>query len=153
MADRLWVMHEGTIVQGGTPAETYLHPADAFVASLFGPLNRLAGRVRAGRVETPVGSADAPGLADGARVRVLVRPEGVQVCECAVGTGGGKEGAAGDGRIVTARLLGRCSHLRIAVEGMEEPLQALAPGVFLPEPGTAVTVRLDRRHVFVFAEG
>lgn len=153
MADRLWVMHEGTIVQGGTPAETYLHPADAFVASLFGPLNRLSGRVRAGRIETPVGAADAPGFADGARVQVLVRPEGVQAVEVANSGGGGKEGAAGDGRIVTARLLGRCSHLRIAVEGLEEPLQALAPGVFLPDPGTPVIVQLDGRHVFVFAEG
>jgi iron(III) transport system ATP-binding protein len=140
MADRLWLMNEGVLVQGGTPAETYLHPKSPFVAALFGPLNRLDGIVRDGRVATPLGPVHAPGMAEAAAARVLVRPEGIRVA-----TG------AGHGRVVTARLLGRCSHLRLAVDGAAEPLQALVPGVFLPEQGAVVSVGLDPAHAFVFA--
>ena len=39
MSDRIAVMHEGRIVQIGTPAELYLRPATAFVASFLGETN------------------------------------------------------------------------------------------------------------------
>ncbi|MGB0671854.1 MAG: ABC transporter ATP-binding protein, partial [Rhodospirillales bacterium] len=79
MADRILVMDEGRIVQDGTPEETYFHPASAYVATLFGPVNRLESRVEAGRVSTPLGDFSAPGVADGAAAQVLVRPEGLTV--------------------------------------------------------------------------
>lgn len=141
MADRLWIMNEGAIVQGGTPAEIYLHPASAYVASLFGPLNPFEGTVRRGLIETPLGPVDAGGLAEATRARILIRPEGLRVGEA--------PGASA--RIVDARLLGRCSHLRLAVDGLAEPLRALVPGVFLPEEGTLVAVSVDASQAFVFA--
>ena len=52
---------------------------------------------------------------------------------------------------LSARLLGRTSHLRLAVPAIEQPLQALVPGVFLPEPGTPVSAGANRAHSFVFA--
>ena len=141
MADRLWIMNEGAIVQGGTPAEIYLHPASAYVASLFGPLNPFEGTVRRGLIETPLGPVDAGGLAEATRARILIRPEGLRVGEA--------PGASA--RIIDARLLGRCSHLRLAVDGLAEPLRALVPGVFLPEEGTLVAVSVDASQAFVFA--
>ena len=141
MADRLWIMHEGAIVQGGTPAETYLHPATAFVASLFGPVNHLEGTVRDGCVVTPLGSVEAGGLTDGTPARVLVRPENVLV----------EETPDGYGRVVAARLLGRCSHLRVVTRGIAEPLEALVPGVYLPAAGTAVALRFNVAQAFVYA--
>jgi iron(III) transport system ATP-binding protein len=140
MADRLWIMNDGAIIQGGTPAETYLHPASAYVASLFGPLNRIEGTVRKGRIGTPLGPIDATGFPEATRARVLVRPEGLRV----------GQGSGAPARIVAARLLGRCSHLRLAVDGLAEPLQALVPGVFLPEKGTPVALNLDATQAFVF---
>jgi iron(III) transport system ATP-binding protein len=141
MADRLFVMNEGRIVQQGTPSAIYLHPTDAFVAALFGPLNRIPGRVRGGRVETPVGSFDASGVTDGTGVELLVRPEGVQVDGIASGV---------SVSVQFARLLGRSSHLRLRVAGIEEPLQALVPGVFLPETGSTLSARIDPKLAFVF---
>ena len=41
MADRIAVMHDGAIIQVGTPDEVYFQPHNAFVASLFGPLNQI----------------------------------------------------------------------------------------------------------------
>ncbi len=141
MADRLWVMNDGIVVQSGSPAEVYLRPADPFVAALFGPLNRLVGMVRQGRIATPLGAIAAGGLPDGTAGQVLLRPEGVGVTL----------DAGGVGRIVAARLLGRCSHLQIAVDGWPQPLQALVPGIVLPPADTAVAVSLDPQQTFVFA--
>ena len=50
-----------------------------FVAGFFGPVNRFKGRVVEGTVATPVGTAPAGGLADGAAVQAIVRPEALRV--------------------------------------------------------------------------
>ena len=75
VADRIHVMLEGKILQSGTPAELYSHPASPFVAGFFGPPNRFKGWVLAGEVSTPLGPMKVQGLDDGTAVDVLVRPE------------------------------------------------------------------------------
>ncbi len=143
MADRLWLMAEGRIVQHGTPAEVYLHPATAFAAGVFGPLNRLSGRVRDGAVATPLGRFDAPGLGEGESAEVLVRPEGLRR----------DRGSPGDieATILEAHLVGCSSHLRLAVDGLSEPMKAIIPEVVLPDRGSVLRFSADPRHVFVFA--
>ena len=141
MADRLWIMNAGTIVQHGTPEDIYLHPCSIFVAGLFGPLNRIEGIVGGGRLTTPVGSFAATGVAEGRAAAAFVRPEAVRI-------DAGTEGLAGT--IVSARLLGRSSAIRVQREGVREPLQALVPGILLPPPGHAVAVEIYPAHAFVF---
>jgi iron(III) transport system ATP-binding protein len=142
MSDRLLIMEEGEILQHGAPAEIYLHPRDASVAELFGPLNHVPGVVADGHLRTPVGAFDAHALADGARAPLLIRPEGLTVAPPGAGT---------PATVTSARLLGRSSHLRVTVDGVEEPLAVLVPGVYLPEPGTAVSLKADPAQAFVFA--
>jgi iron(III) transport system ATP-binding protein len=146
MADRILVMDEGRIVQSGAPAEVYLHPLNAFIAALFGPINRIPGMVRGGRIETPLGTFDAPGMADGAEAELLIRPEGLRL----VPGGTGQLTA----RVAAARLLGRSSHLRVRLPQDEaaSPVYLLvrAHGVFLPEVGTMVDVGVDPGQAFVF---
>jgi iron(III) transport system ATP-binding protein len=137
-------MDAGTIIQQGTPEEIYLNPCNTFVAGLFGPLNRIDGIVRGGRLATPVGSFAATGLAEGSAAAALVRPEGVRIQENNNGTAG---------TVVSARLLGRSSYLRVRLDGIMEPLQVLVPGVMLPAPGELVAVEIDRTHTFVFPTG
>lgn len=68
MADRIAVMHEGRIMQIGAPDEVYFRPQTAFVASLFGPLNRvpsrhpLAASVRLARAERGLTQAGSGGV-------------------------------------------------------------------------------------------
>ncbi|MCY4008172.1 MAG: ABC transporter ATP-binding protein [Anaerolineaceae bacterium] len=45
MADRIGVMHEGRLLQIGTPAEIYDEPVDRFVADFIGETNFLEGRL------------------------------------------------------------------------------------------------------------
>ncbi len=144
MADRLWIMNAGTIIQQGTPEEIYLHPCNIFVAGLFGPLNRIEGIVGGGRLATPVGSFAATGVAEGSGAAAFVRPEGIRIRN-------GNDGLAGT--IISARLLGRSSSIRMWLEGVSEPLQALVPGILLPPPGEAVAVEIDPAHAFVFPSG
>ena len=149
MADRILVMRDGQIAQAGTPMETYFQPVDAFVAALFGPVNRLTGVALGGRVETPLGWFDAPGLTDGTPVQILIRPEGL-----ALSDEGADASSPNTVHVASARLIGRSSHLRLrraAGSGEEIHLHARVPGTFLPDQGTAVIVRVDRQRAYVFA--
>ena len=144
MSDRLLIMEQGEIIQQGAPAEIYLNPRDASVAGLFGPLNRIVGVIDDGHLETPLGRFDAHELATGSGAVLLIRPEGLAVVP---------PGAGAPATVVWARLLGRSSHLRMRVDGIDGPLEILVPGVYLPEPGTAVSLKVDPAQAFVFATG
>lgn len=170
MADRILVMNEGRIIQDGTPVEVYFEPSNPFVAALFGPVNRLEGRVAAGRVETPLGSFAADGLADGALAQVLIHPEGLRLAR----PGGAPDPQAGDaGReasnppadgggdggspaarltVLSARPLGRSSHLflELSANGRKQRIEARVPGVFLPTSGEPVDVSVNARQAHVF---
>ena len=45
--DRLLVLHEGRIIQSGSPSQVYNHPDSLWLATFFGHKNRLQGRVEA----------------------------------------------------------------------------------------------------------
>ena len=84
MSDRLAVMHQGRLLQVGTPEEVYTAPASAFVANFIGVSNGLSGRVERidGQQATVavegIGQVHAPavsGLRAGAPVLVTIRPE------------------------------------------------------------------------------
>ena len=94
VGDRVAVMHAGRIEQVGTPEEIYYHPATPFVAEFMGPATLLDGRVRAGGIDTELGFFPQPvDLPAGAPVRVLVRPDDVELRPA----GHGATGAPGAG--------------------------------------------------------
>ncbi len=88
LADRIVLLNEGQLVQSGSPHEIYDRPADAFVAGFVGRANLLDGRViDAHTVDTPIGRLHTPphGHAAGSALRVLVRPERIEVASAATG--------------------------------------------------------------------
>ncbi len=148
MADRILIMEDGRIVQAGSPVETYFQPENSFVTALFGPVNRLGGVVEGGHVKTPVGTLEAPGLADGCAVDILIRPEGLRLLLT-----NGETPLGNPARVLSAHLLGRSSHIQLVAtgaDGAEIALQARIPGVFLPPGGTAASVWVDERQAYVF---
>ena len=150
MADRVALMRAGCIVQCGPPLELYTRPADGFVAGFFGEVNRLRGEVRRGRVATPVGVLSAPDLADGTPVEVLIRSEALRLRP--------SERAEGlvEGRVMTARLLGRSSLIHLSVPDAPADgaapahLHARVPGRYLPGENARVAIDLDPAQSFVF---
>jgi putative spermidine/putrescine transport system ATP-binding protein/spermidine/putrescine transport system ATP-binding protein len=84
LSDRISVMSNGVIQQISAPNEVYRRPANAFVASFIGDINRIPGRlvgrsgaafeveIGGGRIVVPGGEA---ALAPGDAVAVYLRPE------------------------------------------------------------------------------
>ena len=147
LADRIVLMQGGRVVQAGTPADLYLHPADRFAATFFGEANHLAGVVDGGRVPTPLGPVAADGHADGVPVDILIRPEALHL------QAGAGQGARA--RVEAARLLGRTSLVHLSIPGIDgnaapTHLHARVPGQFAVPDDTMVTVSLDPCQTFVF---
>ncbi len=143
MADRILVMNHGLIIQNGTPDEIYFQPNSPFVTRLFGSVNRLDGRVKDGAIMTPLGRFPAPHLDEGSDAQLLIRPDGLQLAPSESGI-----------EIVNARSLGRASHivLRLPHQSTSSTLvEARVPGVFLPAPGSLVSVSVNPQDAFVFA--
>ncbi|WP_435607997.1 ABC transporter ATP-binding protein [Pseudomonas knackmussii] len=84
MADVVVVLGEHRIQQVGTPIEIYRNPANAFVADFIGSGNIFpATALGNGRVGLPGGAAlnaaHCPSIQPGTNVRMLVRPEDLQL--------------------------------------------------------------------------
>lgn len=152
LADRIALLRDGRLVQVGSPTTLYTRPVDAFAASFFGEVNQLSGQVHQGRVETPVGCLTVPHLDEGVAVDVLIRPEALRLT---LADDGDVTGVPNLARVEASRLLGRTSliHLRVTDrDGVPHHLHARAPGHFLPEDGSHVSVMLEPRQAFVFAK-
>lgn len=82
MADRIGVMHQGRLIQVGTPAEVYEQPRTRFVAEFLGAANVLPIAVRDGRPTLPCGSVlDTRTSVPPDAAWLAVRPERVVISE------------------------------------------------------------------------
>jgi iron(III) transport system ATP-binding protein len=142
MADRIALMREGAILESGDPGELYRKPKSLFSARFFCEMNEVAGVVRGGRVETPLGLFAAPGLAEGASAMVGIRPQGVLLRPA---------GHCIPGRIVARRCLGEVELFEIVVSGLEAPVLARVREAGARGPGDDVGVEIDPAEVLVFA--
>jgi iron(III) transport system ATP-binding protein len=93
-----------------------------------------------GRVETPLGTFDAPHLPDGAPALVCVRPQHLQVH---LGKGGHCA------RVVAAEFLGEFDQLQLAVAGLAAPLVLRAAGGTGFRPDDHVHVNVTQAHALV----
>ena len=142
LGDRIVVMDHGRVAQSGTPREIYQAPATRFVAEFIGTMNRLAGRVEAGRFVTAAGAIPWPDAPEGAR-EVLFRPEAVRLAAAG-------ETAHLAGEVISAFFLG--DHTRLFVSAGEGPPLVVEGGARLHfargdkvglaiEPGALLTLK------------
>jgi putative spermidine/putrescine transport system ATP-binding protein len=111
LADRIVLLKDGGLVQTGSPQELYDRPADAFVAGFIGRANLLDARaIDAESVQTPIGRLATPphGRAAGSALKLLVRPERI---ELAAGAAGENVFAA---RVLRDRFFGASRQIEIA---------------------------------------
>ncbi len=144
IADRVVLMRAGRIVQLGSAEEIYRHPADLFAARFFCDFNEMEGQVKAGRVETPVGVFPAPHLSEGENAIVCIRPQAVRLRA---------PGFCIPGRVLERRFLGEVDLVYLAVNGLDQPLQARTREAYRPDEGQDVGIDVDRDEVLVFAAG
>jgi len=83
MSDTVVVMHEGIILQKGTPQDIYNEPANAFVADFIGEANIINGRMPEDRMVNFEHRSFAcldGGFAPNEAVDVVIRPEDIDIC-------------------------------------------------------------------------
>ncbi len=154
MADEILLMRAGRIVQRGAPWEIYDRPVDCAAAAFFSDLNRIAGRVRNGRVDTAFGAFDAAGLPEGAAAEIVIRPQHLRLDFGRAGQPPRPteaDGTAQAGTVDSARFLGMESIVRLRLADSGAEIRASVPRVFLPPPGTLFWVSLPRARCHVFA--
>ncbi len=135
LADRIALVRDGKVVQEGTSEELYYAPATRWAAEFVGAANVLEGRIVAGRVETPIGVFPANGSAKEDDVRVLVRPELLEL----------EPDAAGTAEVVAREFRGHDVFYRVLIDGVE--LVSQRPSTEVVALGSRVSIRVHDGHV------
>ncbi|HXO21956.1 MAG TPA: ATP-binding cassette domain-containing protein, partial [Thermoanaerobaculia bacterium] len=132
LADRVGLMERGSLLEVGEPERLYNQPQTLFAATFLGAGTVLVGRARGGvaylgPVALPI-PAETPHEED-ARVRVLFRPEQVEIVPAPAGPSGSPESLEDGNR---ARVLGRGKIVEESFAGALRRLRVSLP----PVPGT-----------------
>jgi iron(III) transport system ATP-binding protein len=139
-ADRMALMRDGRLVQVGTPEEVFHAPADRFAARLFGEVAEVPAVIAGGRAWSALGAFATPHLADGPGT-VCLRRDVVTLAD----------GPDAVGAVVLAtRFLGARRQVLLKVEGLDTPIEVAIDRRLGVEPGTRLSITVDRREAFVF---
>jgi iron(III) transport system ATP-binding protein len=141
LADRIFLMRQGRMVQAGTPEQLYRQPIDASAARFFSDTNEVAGLVMEGRVETPLGAFVLPKGFNAAEALVLIRPQGLRHAP---------DGSGLEGLVIESRFQGDDVKCSVLFKGIEDPLTALIDARRAPSRGGTAFFSIDPSHVFVF---
>jgi len=154
MADRVYLMERGRVIQSGAPSDIYHRPATEFVAKFFSNINELYGVVHDGAAATPLGPVGAPGLADGTVAQILIRPEFLRVSPLTGDLANGAQPQSGaiEGLVEEVRFIGVARLLQVSVAegGARHIFQVRTGGGFAPEPGDRVGLSMEPGQAFVF---
>ena len=153
MSDRIAVMHDGKLLQVGTPEEIYERPTSRFVADFIGQTNLLEGTVEdAATVCLANGArvAATSALPAGSAVAVSLRPERAHIGDRGMASRGM---ASVDGIVDRTTYLGNALVYTVRLDWMEiEVREENRPGAELHAPGTEVTVSWDPHAISVVAD-
>lgn len=146
-ADKVVVMHDGAVVQTGTPEELFERPAHTFVGHFIGSpgMNILPCRIEGATAyigDEPVALQRAyPGLPRTQRIELGIRPEFVRLQH------------SGSGLPVRLKRIDDIGRARIArVEMAGRPLAANVPDNISIEGDEAALV-FDAGHIHIYADG
>lgn len=153
MADEIALMRGGRIVQQGAPYNVYNAPVDKAAAAFFSDINVIPGEVQGALTDTPFGQFLTPGVADGTRVEIVIRPQHLKIDFDRGGRGPNptpQDGTAARGIVARARFMGAESLVEFRMDHDGSILKATVPSVFLPKLGTALWLTIRRDRCFVF---
>ncbi|MDG2452733.1 MAG: ABC transporter ATP-binding protein [Paracoccaceae bacterium] len=153
MADEIALMRDGRIIQSGAPYNIYNAPVDREAAAFFSDINVICGEVHGALTETAFGQFLAPGLAEGAEVDIVIRPQHLKIDFDRSGKGPNptpREGTPARGVVTRARFMGNQSLVEFRMDFDGSILHAEVPSVFLPKVGTPLWLMIRRDKCFVF---
>jgi spermidine/putrescine transport system ATP-binding protein len=134
LASLIVVMNKGRIEDSGPPQRVYAKPATRFVARFMGESTEIAGRAKAGGVETEVGLLPvATGVATGEAVTLILRPENLRADRSG-------EVPLGEARITDAVFQG--AHVRVLARSRtrEQSFVLRLPPTAVVAPGTDLSL-------------
>ena len=155
ISDSIAVMRSGKIVQKGAPYNVYNKPLDSECAKFLSKCNVIMGEVLNSQTTTPFGLFMTPGVRDGLKVEIIIRPQHLKIDFDRNGKGPSptaERGIAAKGKVYRARFLGKESLIELKMEFDQSILRATVPGVFLPPKDTKLWVSVKRDRCFVFVK-
>ena len=109
IADRIFVMNDGVMMQSGTPRDIYINPANAFVANFIGMTNFLDAQV-VGPNRINIGgkriNVQCKDFSEGDKICVAARPEAIEILSRATKN-------SFEGKVVDMEFLGSFVRLHI----------------------------------------
>ena len=153
MADEIALMRDGQVVQRGAPYNIYNAPVDLKAAAFFSDVNVITGEVRGALTDTAFGQFLAPGMPDGTRVDIVIRPQHLKIDFDRGGKGPSPtpdHGVWARALVDRARFIGKESLVDFRMEDGGTILTASVPSVFLPQQGTPLWIAIRRDRCFVF---
>lgn len=154
MADEIALMRNGRIIQRGAPYNIYNAPVDLQAAAFFSDINVINGTVQGALTDTPFGQFLTPGMSDGTRVDICIRPQHLKIDFDRHGRGPNPtpmEGTPARGIVKRARFMGSDSLVEFEMDYDGTVMRAQVPSVFLPKEGTPLWIMIRRDRCFVFA--
>lgn len=154
LADRITVMHEGHLLQSGTPETLYVSPISLTVARALGPVNPLnAWRDSDGGWHCAFGElveATSSARGESNEGLALLRPEMLRVIEPSPAALSRQEGVASVARVADIRFFGATCRVELESESGERAM-LVAPSGFASrlQVGATVGVRIDPGCVIV----
>ncbi|RJG40978.1 ABC transporter ATP-binding protein [Mesorhizobium sp. DCY119] len=160
MSDKIVVMNAGEISQFGTPRDIYERPASQIVAGFIGRSNTIGGKVTealgadAYKVETSAGSIGAQGpagLATGATVRVMIRPENIHTVKQTANSSNSTTPENGlEGSVVKSVYQGNANQLKVRLASGDEVIVDVS-GRNPVDIGERVALRFAARDAWLLA--
>jgi iron(III) transport system ATP-binding protein len=149
MADRLYLMRDGRVVQSGAPQDLYFRPVDRFAAEFFSRLNVVPGVVRGGWADGPLGRLRPVQWPEGTPLTLAFRPEAASLAPVATNDADALTGVVQDTHFLGT---GWVVHVLIRDPGGAEIELAVKLAGPPPEAGQSVQLRVPPEAVFLFAE-
>ncbi|MEE9313307.1 MAG: ABC transporter ATP-binding protein [Rhizobiaceae bacterium] len=120
MGDQIALLHRGKLEQLGTGRDLYFRPKSLFAAGFFSELNYFDGKVKDGKVDTPLGPVPINGARQGQAATAAFRVNSINVTSANNKVDGVK------GRILSVHFTGDHVYLRIGISGSEQAIRARA---------------------------
>ncbi len=139
MGDRIALLRDGKLVQEGDGVTLFQKPNSLFSASFFTELNVFKGAVKAGKLHTPLGFADASEFNNGDLIYSSIRLSDVEISDSP------DEGHRA--RVTAYRYLGEVDQVELQLDGVDQRVRAR-----LRHGNLAAQVISGHRDVFVSAK-